>query len=399
MRHLELTESEPPRPVVLGDQEAEALATSELAVVSRAPGSAAWDVAASRKVGVARVGDLQVVVRPKVPMDRLVFLMGYARQPQFWRAAPVLLDAEADLADALADSFTRRAQTALAQGLLHGYIEIADALPLVRGRIRVGDQLARRPSTLLPLEVTYDEFSVDIAENQILLAAALRLLRMPSLSHDVRRRLQRLRLQLRDVTPIMRGHVLPIWHASRLNIRYQPALALAELVLAGDSFEQRVGDLNISGFVFDMWKIYEDFVTVALREAMRAYGGRSSLQRRVHLDTAERVEMRPDFYWADSNGRRVVADAKYKAEKPSGCPNADLYQLLSYCTVLGLSDGHLVYAKGNEDQVRHRVRGVGVELHCHTLDLEATPGKLLAQVDGLASVMAEHARAAEPHPR
>jgi hypothetical protein len=29
-------------------------------------------------------------------------------------------------------------------------------------------------------------------------------------------------------------------------------------------------------------------------------------------------------------------------------PNADLYQLLAYCIVLGLHSGHLVYAKGNE---------------------------------------------------
>ena len=32
-----------------------------------------------------------------------------------------------------------------------------------------------------------------------------------------------------------------------------------------------------------------------------------------------------------------MIDAKYKAEKPAGYPNADLYQLLAYCTVLGLT--------------------------------------------------------------
>lgn len=44
-----------------------------------------------------------------------------------------------------------------------------------------------------------------------------------------------------------------------------------------------------------------------------------------------------------------MVDAKYEAEKPSGFPQADTYQMLAYCTVLGLPVGHLVYAEGNQD--------------------------------------------------
>lgn len=385
MRRLELTENQRPRPFELSPDEAEALASAELAVVSRTPGSSTWEVAAGRKVGVAQIGNLHVVVRPKIAVERLVFLMGYARQPQFWREAPVLLHAAADLAEALADSFVRRGRKALEQGLLQGYVEVSDAQPVVRGRIRVCDQLARRPGTLLPLELTYDEFSVDTAENQILLAATLRLLSLPTLSRDHRHGLQRLRLQLADVSTIARGKPLPTWHPSRLNIRYQPALFLADLILAGDSFEQRHGSLHISGFVFDMWKIYEDFVCVALREALRLHSGRSSLQRRLYFDEDSRIDLKPDFYWTDGAGLRVVVDAKYKAEKPSGFPNADLYQMLAYCTVLGIGEGHLVYAEGNADKVSHTVVRSGVRIRCHTLDLSCRPTALRKQIDDLAS--------------
>jgi 5-methylcytosine-specific restriction endonuclease McrBC regulatory subunit McrC len=34
-----------------------------------------------------------------------------------------------------------------------------------------------------------------------------------------------------------------------------------------------------------------------------------------------------------------VVDVKYNAEQPAGYPNADLYQLLAYCTALGLRRG------------------------------------------------------------
>ena len=384
MRHLQLTENAPSKPFNLSTEEAEGLAGAELAVVSRVPGSESWEVAAGAKVGVARIGDLQVTVRPKIPIDRLVFMMGYAQKPEFWRDHSVLLDTELDLADALAESFRRLATKALEQGLLHGYRSVDDALPVLRGRIRVGDQISRRYGLGLPLEISYDEFTVDIAENQLLLSATTQLLRMPSVSQPVRRSLQRLRLQLADVTALVRGERRPQWISSRLNARYQPALHLADLILAGDSFEQRVGDLHVSGFIFDMWRIYEDFVCVALREAMKPYGGRSTLQHGMHLDYADAVPMRPDFVWLAPEGGAAVVDAKYKAEKPSGFPQADLYQVLAYCTVLGLHEGHLVYAKGNEDPRVHSVVGADVSIHCHTLDLAQPPASILAQVIELA---------------
>ena len=172
-----------------------------------------------------------------------------------------------------------------------------------------------------------------------------------------------------------------------MNARYVPALELAELVLAGRSFEQRVGDLVVSGYLFNMATIFEDFVTVALREAFRPFGGRSWLQYRTHLDEAETVPVRPDFVWSDAGVPRVVVDAKYKAEKPSGFPQADLYQLLAYCTVLGLPVGHLVYAKGFEDAREHVVRNSGVRIVAHTLDLDAEPAELLATIAGLVDAM------------
>jgi 5-methylcytosine-specific restriction enzyme subunit McrC len=33
-------------------------------------------------------------------------------------------------------------------------------------------------------------------------------------------------------------------------------------------------------------------------------------------------------------------------ERPGGFPQADLYQMLAYCTALRLPEGHLIYARG-----------------------------------------------------
>ena len=60
------------------------------------------------------------------------------------------------------------------------------------------------------------------------------------------------------------------WRATRLNTRYHVALRLAEMVLAAESFDHQRGRLRTSGFLFDMAKVFEDFVCVAIREALRA---------------------------------------------------------------------------------------------------------------------------------
>lgn len=383
MRHLVLRENAPAARVALTTAEAEVLAALELAEVTRDV-SGTWLVAAGSKVGAVRLGCLQVTIKPKITIDRLLFLMGYAIKPTYWRDANVWLDVESNLPEALAHSFRRLAAGALEQGLLQGYRTVDESLPVLRGRIRVADQVSRRFGVGLPLEVTYDDFTVDIAENQILLAACVRLLRIPGIPPFVRHGLQRLRLQLADVSLLPNRTPLPAWTPSRLNARYHAALRLAELVLDRHSFEQRVGDIEVSGFVIDMWRVFEDFVSVALREALAPYGGSASLQHRMYLDQAQRVDLRPDFVWTGHDGRKIVVDAKYKAEKPAGFPQADLYQLLAYCTVLGVTQGHLVYAKGNEDEISHDVVGSPVALHCHTLDLSAEPSKLLEQVAGLA---------------
>ena len=92
--------------------------------------------------------------------------------------------------------------------------------------------------------------------------------------------------------------------------------------------------------------------------------------------------------WKVRGSPAAVIDAKYKAEKPAGYPNADLYQLLAYCTVLGLRSGHLVYAKGNEKPVRHVVRRSGIEIFSHAVDLDQPPDRLLLQMSDLSERIA-----------
>src|SRR5690606_37947560 len=153
-----------------------------------------FDVVAARKVGAVAVGDRQIVVRPKITdLNRLLFMLGYARNPQIWRDEPIRVDPSDELLPAVAEAFARLAGRAVEQGLLQGYRTMTDALSVLRGRVLAGEQMSRHYGLPVPISVQYDDFTVDIAENQLLAMAALRLLTVPRISAPARQLLQRLR--------------------------------------------------------------------------------------------------------------------------------------------------------------------------------------------------------------
>ncbi|MEO8330407.1 MAG: restriction endonuclease [Candidatus Nanopelagicales bacterium] len=346
------------------------------------------------KVGAVRVGDLEVHVSPKVEINRVLFLLEYAPDRPSWHLPTVNVAKESDLLSAVATVFAHAANRATRSGLLQGYREREESLTVFRGRLREGDQLRLQHGRPLPVEVRYDDFTVDITENQLLLSAVSTLLRLPMLPTTIRRSLTDLRHRFVDVTGLVRGIRVPQWKASRLNVRYHPALHLADLILAGSSFEHRAGELSVSGLVLDMPKVFEDFLTKALTDALREAGGQVVRQPPTWLDEEEAIRTYPDIVWLRDDRPRAVVDAKYKAEKNDSFPNADLYQALAYATVLDLPEAHLVYAQGHEAPREHTVRHSGIRITTHVLDLSLPPRALLEQVDRLALLLSTRKRMA-----
>ncbi|QDY07937.1 restriction endonuclease [Micromonospora sp. HM134] len=367
----------------LDDDAASTLSSTGLVEV-RPEGGGWWRLLPTGKVGAVRIDGLDVQVQPKVGIARLLFLLGYAMDPGF-RPEDVTATPEPDLWPALAESLIRQAERALAPGVLQGYVSVDESLPLVRGRVRLADQFARRPGIPLPIEVRFDEYATDIVENQILRTALRRMMAVPRLPAGAQARLAHLDGRLDGVRVLPHGAFLPTWRTSRLNARYAPALRLAQLVLHYQSAEPGPGDVSMAAFVVNMAKTFEDFVTTALREALAPYPGRTDGQYPAYLDVDRTISIRPDVVHV-INGRPVaVFDTKYKLESAnSGYPNADAYQMLAYCTALNLPLGWLIYAQGTSKPGPRRIRNTEIDVVHHPLDLIAPPRRILADIDILA---------------
>ncbi|MFI5905972.1 McrC family protein [Dactylosporangium sp. NPDC051541] len=329
-------------------------------------------------------GPVELVVRPKLPIRRLLWLLSHARDDRGWRDDPADLAAEDEFVPAIAVAFTAATSRALAPGVLQGYRVVEEALPQLRGRLREGDQLRSRLGRALPLEVRYDDYSIDIAENQILRAAIERLQRTPGVPATARRGLHRLAQALADVSRLPTGAPLPPVTSNRLTARYGPALRLARLVLSGHGVEHAGGDTRASGFAFDLNLAFQDWLTAVLRHELAA--GEVVAERPVHLDAGGHIRMSPDISWWRERRCLAVADAKYKRTDNGSPPNADVYQMLAYCTALGLSEGHLVYATAHRPWQAYEIVG-GVRVVAHGLNLGASIGELRQQIQGLAAAL------------
>jgi 5-methylcytosine-specific restriction enzyme subunit McrC len=207
------------------------------------------------------------------------------------------------------------------------------------------------------------------------------MIRLPGVPLPDVRMLRHLAAQFAEVTILRAAQPRPQWTPTRLNARYHTALRLAQLVLDATSITGAQGVTLSTGFLLDMPRVFEDFLTAALRSSIEIrYGGAVVGQFPDHLDHGRSVAMVPDILWRLHATVSAVVDAKYKAHTPS----ADVYQMLAYCTAYGLRSGHLVYVSGDHPPGVHRIRNTDVEIVRHGLDLGQQPKALLADIDRIA---------------
>lgn len=390
---VELTEYRTKPGVALSTDQVVALASlaPSIAISPSLAGSGTWDLTPSSEVGIVVLGDTTINIRPKIDIDRLMFLIAYVMDPVRWPDQMTTVAAADNPLDAIVPSFVAQLRRALGPGVLHGYRSTDDSLNVVRGRIRFDDQLRRHYGRTPPVEVTFDEFTDDIDENRLLKAALHRLRRLPIRSARLRRELHLHDRTLAAVSPVdYHPNQLPpiVW--TRLNHRYCGAVELARLILRSTSIEHRTGSVTSSTFLVNMNQLFEDFVVTALRQHL-GVTERTLVQgasgRRLHLDTAERVRLEPDLSWWQGGRCHFVGDCKYKRVNVAGIKHPDLYQLLAYATASGLDDGLLIYAQGEAETRTHVTRFADKRLHVVAVDLSGDPSSILAELGAVGDLV------------
>ena len=389
MTTLTLTQHRPKSGVRLSIQERDLLASlvPDLSISPQAGSESVYELVAGSRIGNVVVGDLSIQIQPKIQIERVLFLLSYALDPVRWMSNPFDFQVDDSLVEAVIPGFVSHLRRAFRAGVLQGYRTEEDALATVRGRVRFEDQVKRRYGIAPPIEVRFDEFSENITENQLLKAAITRLGKLQIRSEANRRSLRQFDSLLAHVTDVEFGTSLPEIRFTRLNDRYEAALKLAKLILRSTSFETDHGKMRGIAFLVDMNRAFEDFVVVALREALQLTERdfpQGSKGRGLTLDVRGKIKLEPDISWWDAGTCVFVGDAKYKRIRAEGIKHPDLYQLLSYVIAADLPAGLLIYAAGEADPVIHEVIRLGKRLEVASLDLKGDERSILNQVKVLA---------------
>ena len=401
MHRLVLTEHQPSPPIHLTTEQLDALRQVTRSIdVSPTSARDTWNLRPGSKVGVIRLPDLTVEIQPKLPIDRVMFLVSYALGRLKLPGDVVDIAHSPDLVEAMIQMFHEAVRQATGRGLLQDYRTYEDTLNVVRGRIRIEDQLRRRFGIPVPIEVRYDEFTSDIEPNRLLKAAVNRLARLPRRSSYSRRLLTAIRAVFVNVSDVeYRSTQVPEVPVNPLNVHYQPALALAKLILTSGTVELAAGKVESASFLIDMNQVFEDFVVTGLREELQLTPYTFPQGAQGHglwLDPSpndRKVRLEPDISWWQDNRCVFVGDAKYKRTTVHGAQNHDIYQALAYAVAAGLSSALLIYAHDDQDQVdpvTYNIPEADKRIEVAGLDLRGQPDQILKRVKRLARIVRQH---------
>lgn len=300
-----------------------------------------------------------VYIKPKVNIRNVFALLGVAyrfyldRSP--FRPDLVQYDVEKDkVLEPLVARFSNTVAEILQGGLLQRHVEREENLHVFRGRLVFARHISNNLIRQDRLYCRFAQAEVDIPENQVVLWTLILLQRQAGWSRRLRRILQSHILHFGGVS--IRQFLprqCPAFNYDRLSARYQEAHAWCRLFIDLMSLSDRPGETVFSGYLLDMNELFENFVRAMFEKATKKVTLTTAEKNYHYFDVHKRTRICPDLTLRGVGKKVIAVDAKYKRSRdPSTDKHPDLYQIVAYCTALGLTDqisdfpeGILVYPK------------------------------------------------------
>jgi 5-methylcytosine-specific restriction enzyme subunit McrC len=332
---------------------------------------------ADSKIGIVQVGDIQIKVMPKFPVNNLFYLLGLHDGIKF-ESDSVNIEESHNITDLIFESFLRNVIASTSRGLLTGYRRVEETSKILRGRILIGEQLKKRQGQMYPVEVAFDEFTENIPENIELNMAVTKAMKFGNLTPAQHRDFRHLSRRFSEIDT---SKSEPNWTKSRHNIHYWNSLVLADLINSGNGFYEELGGVAVSGFTVDMYRVFEKFLLRELKMRLERHGGVVETKY-LHLDEENRQKAQIDIMWHKDGQIKFIADAKYK--DPASNWESALYQVNTYATAFSLDSIHLIYALP-VDEAPLRLKGNGPLVYRHGIDLSLDISSIRMEIDQLSA--------------
>lgn len=337
-----------------------------------------------KKIGLVNIEGYTIEIQPKVKISNVLQLLDPDLKALELFDSKPSADFKNDWTYALIEIFLVQLERALIRGPIYGYKSVNDSIQTVRGRLDLASMSRRSIGTSANLDVIYDDFVIDIAENQILKTAVEVIRNTFAISETHKKKLVKFALMLDGVGIFNPGQRLPKMQIDSRNIHYRSVLNTAYLVLEQRSFSLGIGQNQSRSIVIDMARLFESFI----EHEFSLLTAESSLNFAPqhgdnYLDKDRNLKIRPDYAWTKDGQVVALADAKYKRfQEKRELPQSDTYQLFTYCTRHDLKMGHLIYAEAPEFSLEMNIED-DLKLKIHQLDLSLPRLEILGKIKAI----------------
>ncbi len=344
---------------------------------------------ATSYVGTIKTPNYTITIKPKIGnlnfFKMLVYSEKFLDLPSF--DGELEIEEGDDLVDFMAKLFYESISPIIQEGIYRNYTSVTEEIPTIRGKLLIAQNIRNPRISKEKFFCEYDEFSADILENQVLLYCS-KLLSELVVGKNIKEKLIQTQqfLEKEGVSE----KFLDIYHLDQItyqkfNEHYEKILKLCEFILRitwyGDFSNNE--EIPINGFLYNMNSLFQDFITIALKEKLSSYTVKREPKDSTLLETKPIISdgiptkpikataLKPDIVIETKGVPKLVIDTKYKGDVP---PAGDYYQSLAYaltlkCPVLLLLPKFDDYRRKEDFQLIPEIDGDDVLISVRTIDL------------------------------
>lgn len=280
-----------------------------------------WTVRVADAVGLISIGDLQIEVKPKIPIDHFLYLLNMSGAfPRLDRQSVGAARA-LSLWDLVARWFLSETEKLLRRGMLKGYQETRGWLKTIRGRVDALDTVRALATGRLEAKCTFEEFETDTPMNRIIKEAARLVSGSSALIWSDRHRAIAIVSSIPNAGRLRPGDLDTF--VDRHSRSYASSIALARHIIAGQGRTIESGPDVAWTFLIRTPELIEEGIRAVLK---RELAGRRQIVKQGRQIPGSTLTFSPDLLF---DGGIATGDVKYKWLGREW-KRADLYQAIAF---------------------------------------------------------------------
>jgi 5-methylcytosine-specific restriction enzyme subunit McrC len=297
-----------------------------------------WQLTTGGVVGVILTPRRRIVISAKIPLRNLFF--SFAENLDQDHVEPI---DGAQVLDLLAEELARLMDERAVAGLHRDYRETIHQGPYLLGSLDLVAQLRQPAGRKEQLHSRHDAFTSELSCNQVPRTLAAQLAGSPLLGSTVRAQLTQALTGFADLSEVtLTPSVLGDLRSPRLPASYRPLCELCLLLADTLAPSQSAGTTPYPALLISLERWFEQYLRKTIVEAFVNSNLVVKSQHTEHVGDPDLI-VRPDLTLEQAGQLRIVIDAKWKRLAQTGPESDDLYQMVSYATLLGCDRAVLVY--------------------------------------------------------